>query len=214
MSLKLTLIRNTPVLPALPPWLAMTQGNIYYVKPYSGNDGSHGRDPDHACRSVRHVHDDLMTAGQNDICFLMAESNVSATTTDYQSTMLTWSKDLCHLIGVNCGISLGSCSRIATISTWTSADPLMTVSADGCYIAWVSLWSSMADVSTLGCLKVTGQRNLFERCHIAGMGAATNDISGAYSVLLSGGSCAENEFRNCTIGMDNISLGANANSQI
>jgi hypothetical protein len=69
-------------------------------------------------------------------------------------------------------------------------------------------------VSTLGALKVTGQRNLFERVHIAGMGATTNDIVGAYSLLLSGSTCAENEFRSCAIGMDNVSLGASANSQI
>jgi hypothetical protein len=90
----------------------------------------------------------------------------------------------------------------------------MLVSAKGCYIAGVQIWSSCNDVTTLGALKVTGQRNLFERCHIAGMGAATNDIAGAYSLLLYGGACAENEFRDCTIGMDNVSLGASVNSQI
>jgi hypothetical protein len=190
----------------------MTQGNEYFIKPYSGNDGSHGRDPDHALKSVARAHA-LMTAGQNDIAFLLSESNVSATTTDYQSTMLTWSKDLCHLIGVNGGNGINPRSRIAQISTWTSADPLMTVSADGCYIAGLSLWSGVTDATTLGCLKVTGQRNLFERLHVAGMGnAATNDIAGAYSLLLSG--AAENDFRNCIIGVDIQNVGASVNSQI
>ena len=214
MSWKGVLIRNTPVLPALPPWLTFSQGNFYFIKPNSGNDGSHGRDPDHAVRTVAQAHS-LMTAGQNDVAFLMQESNVSATTTDYQSSVLTWSKDLCHLIGINNGISVSPRSRIAAISSWTSADPTMIVSADGCYIAGIQVWSGMDDATTLGALKVTGQRNRFERCHIAGMGvAAYNDIADAYSLLLSGSSCAENEFHECTIGANIQALGAAVNSQI
>jgi hypothetical protein len=152
MSQRLVRVRTAsgqfPIYPALPPWLAFAQGNQYFVHAYLGNDANDGRSPDKACKTVKHVHDNLMTANQNDVCFLLAASNTSAATTDYQSTMLTWSKDLCHLVGVNNGISLGSRSRIAAISTWTSANPLMTLSGDGCYIAGVSLWMLEGDGAT------------------------------------------------------------------
>ena len=70
-------------------------------------------------------------------------------------------------------------------------------------------------VSTLptGCMTVTGQRNHFIRCHISGMGDTHNDISGAYSLQLSG--AEENLFEDCTIGVDTTQLGAGtSNSQI
>ena len=211
---KLPINQGTAILPALPPWLAYTQGNIWHVKPVNGLDTNSGKSPRQAFKTLAACHD-AMTANQNDICLFYAESAAtSAGCTDYQSSMLTWSKNMCHLIGVNNGISLGARSRISNISSWTSANPTMLLSANGCYVAGVQIWSSCTDVNTLGALKVTGQRNLVERCHIAGMGAATNDVLGAYSLLLSGSTCAENEFRNCAIGMDNISLGAYANSQI
>ena len=211
---KLPLNQGSAILPALPSWLAYTQGNVWHVKPYSGLDANSGKSPRDAFKTVAKAHD-AMTANQNDICLFYAESNVSATTTDYQSSVLTWSKDLCHLIGVNAGNRISPRSRIAAISSWTSANPTMVVSADGCYISGIQIWSGMDDVTTLGALKVTGQRNNFQRCHIAGMGvAAYNDIADAYSLLLSGTSCAENEFHECTIGANIQTLGAAVNSQI
>jgi hypothetical protein len=103
-------------------------------------------------------------------------------------------------------------ARIAAISTYTSAIPPFVVSANNCRIQGIQIYCGVADTTPLGALKVTGARNKFIGCHILGMGATTNDIAGAYSVLCSG--AEEIEFVNCTIGSDRTVLGAQANSQI
>jgi hypothetical protein len=202
---------GTPILPQLPPWLAFTQGQIWHVKPSSGLDTNTGKSTRNAFKTLAKALSSA-TANQNDVVLLYGESNTSASTTDYQSATLDWNKDLVHLIGVNSGVSMSSRSRIAPISTYTSATPTMQVSANGCYFANLSIWMGVADTTPLGALKVTGSRNRFDNCHILGMGVATNDVAGAYSLLLSG--AEECEFRDCVIGSNRIALGAAANSHI
>jgi hypothetical protein len=206
-----TRINGFPVMPGLPPWLAFTQGKIFHVKPYSGVDTNAGLSPSGALKTLAAALAKC-TAGENDVVLLYAESNTSAQTTDYQAATLNWNKDLTHLIGVTSGVSMSPRARIAAVSTYNAAGPTMTVSANGCYIANVQIYMGVAGTSPLGALSVTGARNRFDNCHILGMGAATNDVAGAYSVLLSG--AEEVEFHNCTIGSDRTPLGAAANSQI
>jgi hypothetical protein len=213
MSLKLTLIRNVPVLPALPPWLAMTQGNIYYVRPRTGNDGSHGRDPDHALQSLDRAQA-LMTADQNDICVLMSESNTAASTTNYLTTTLLWAKDGCHLIGVCAGGPYNKRARIAWLSTAASGSdiPLVTVSADNCYIANISLNVGSADANLSFGLNVTGDNNLFENVDVAFPTNAANDCAGAYAVKIDG--CDQTSFKGCTFGSFTVDLGTAENSLV
>ena len=89
---------------------------------------------------------------------------------------------------------------------------LITVSANGCGFKNVSFYAGVASALPLGCMLVTGQRNVFDNCHIAGMGNSANDITGAYSLSLA--AAAENLFNDCTIGVDTVTLGAAVNSQI
>ena len=70
----------------------------------------------------------------------------------------------------------------------------------------------VASVLPTGCMTVTGQRNHFSKCQIAGMGNAANDIAGAYSLQLS--AAQENLFEDCVIGQDTIALGAATNSVV
>lgn len=206
-----TRINGFPVMPGFPPWLAFTQGKVFHVKPYSGVDTNTGLNPSGALKTLAAALAKC-TAGQNDVVLLYAESNTSAQTTDYQAATLTWNKDLTHLIGVTSGVSMSPRARIAAVSTYAAAGPTMTVSANGCYFANLQIYMGVADTTPLGALSVTGARNRFDNCHILGMGAATNDIVGAYSLLLSG--AEEVEFHNCTIGSDRTALGAAANSQV
>lgn len=204
-------INGFPVMPGLPPWLAFTQGNIFHVKPYSGSDTNTGRSPSGAYKTLAKALASA-TANQNDVVLLYAESNTSAQTTDYQATALNWNKDGVHLIGVNSGVSMSPRSRIAAASAYAAATPIFTVSANGCYFANLAIYMGVASTAPLGAVSVTGARNRFDNCHILGMGAATNDVAGAYSLLLSG--AEECEFHNCTIGSDRTALGAAANSQV
>ncbi len=201
-----------PLWPSLPPWLAFTQGKIWHVRPPNGAGTKSGRQPHNAFASLAEAHD-AATANRNDIVALYAEHGAtSALTTDYQTETLVWSKNQVHLIGVNSGVSMGPRSRIAPVAAYAAAGPTMRVSANGCYMAGLSLWMGVADVTPLGCLEVTGARNRFDRCHILGMGQAANDIAGAYSLKLTG--AEECEFNECVIGSNRVALGAAANSQI
>lgn len=182
-----------------------TQGNVYFIRPGTGSDGNDGRSPSQALRTVARAHQ-LMTADQNDVAFLMAESNTAASTTDYQSSTLTWSKDLCHLIGVGAPSYVSQRARIAQTSTATGLTQLMKVTADGCIFKNFSIFHGVADATSLVCLQVTGTRNVFDNVHIAGVGHATMSAAGAASLELEGAS--ENVFRHCVIGVDTIARDA------
>jgi len=190
----------------------MTQGNSYFVAPRTGNDGNTGKTMQAPLKTVAAALA-LATANQNDVIYLVAEGNTAANTTDYQSTTLIWNKDGVHLIGINGNPRMGHRSRIALISTYDTASNLMTVSANGCYFANLEIFEGVAGTNPTGCLKVTGVRNHFQNCQIAGIGNNANDIADAYSVALIG-NASENYFEKCVIGCDTIARGSAANSEI
>ncbi|MEN6532177.1 MAG: hypothetical protein ABFD89_00845 [Bryobacteraceae bacterium] len=198
-----------PILPQLPPWLAFTQGQIWHVKPSSGLDTNTGKSPRNAFKTLAAALA-AATANQNDIVVFYGEGNASASCTDYQSTSLAWNKDLVHLVGINSGVSISPRARIAAISTYANAAPTMQVTANGCYFANLAIYMGVADTTPLGALSVSGSRNRFDNCHVLGIGADTNDIVGAYSLLLSG--AEECEFHSCQFGSDRTTHGAAANS--
>lgn len=189
-----------------------TQGKTYYVKPNSGSDGRSGRTPKRAFATLQKAHS-VMTAGQNDVVYQFAESNSADSTTNRVTTAsaatFEWSKDLCHIIGVNAGGMIGQRSRIAFDSDFTAAVPLFTLSANACLIANIQFLAGVADSNPLGAFLLTGERNRIVNCHLAGIGDDANDIAGAYSVKLTGD---ENVFEDCTIGLDTTARGTNINS--
>lgn len=193
--------------------LPSTQGKVIHVKPYSGSDDDNGTSPDKAVKTLVKALA-LATADKNDIVLLYSESNTAGSTTDYQSSTLDWNKDHVHLIGVNGGPFLGHRSRVALISTYTTASNLFTLSADGCIIANIEFFAGVASANPTGCMKVTGMRNRIENCQISGIGHASMDIAGAYSLQLSGSGASENYFKNCFIGLDTIARGSAANYEI
>ena len=189
----------------------LSQGNVWWVRPSTGNDGNDGKAPATAFKTLAGALA-AATAGQNDVVLLCAESNTAASTTDYQGGTLTWNKDLVHLIGVNAGPKFSPRSRLAFVSTYASATPLFYLTANDCLIAGIEFFAGVAQTALLGAVKVTGARNVFRGCHVAGLGHANNDIAGAYSLNLSG--AEECLFDNCTIGLDTIPCSAYANSEI
>ena len=187
----------------------LTQGKQFFVRPGTGRDCNSGLSPKRALATLAAALAKC-TANQNDVVWLMSESNSSSGTTDYQSETLDWNKDLCHIIGVGAGGPIGQRSRVALISTYVTASNLFTLSANGCLIANTSFYAGVADTNPTGCFKLTGNRNRILNCHIAGIGHANNDIAGAYSLKLDG--AIENSFERCTVGLDTIARGTAANS--
>lgn len=187
-----------------------TQGNIYFVSPFTGSDNNRGTASSPLATLAAALN--LATAGQNDIIYLLATSNTAAQTTAYQTTTLNWNKDMVHLIGVNSNPFIGQRSRIAFDAAYAVAGNLFTLSANGCKIQGIEFYEGVASALPTGCMQITGQRNHFVNCQISGMGAATNDIANAYSLYLNG--AAECYFEDCYIGLDTVTLGAATNSQI
>lgn len=208
--MRLPRVNDHPVMPGLPPFLAFTQGKVFHVKPYSGDDTHSGRTPGGAWKTLAKALS-AATANQNDVVLLYAESNTAASTTDYQAATLDWNKDGVHLIGVNAGVNISPRSRIAFTSAYNTASNLFTLSANGCYVANVEFFAGVAGTNPTGCVNVTGSRNRIENCHIAGIGHDNNDIANAYSLRVAG---SENQFIGCTIGLDTISRGTADNAEI
>jgi hypothetical protein len=188
-------------IPVIPNNIPFGPGSkVFFVAPDTGGDGNDGS-LNRPLATLAEAHD-RMRANKNDVCFLIAQSNTAADTTDYQSATLNWSKDLCHLVGVGASSKFSHRSRIGQLSTATGLTSLVTVSADGCHFSNFSIFHGVADATSKVALKVTGTRNVFERLHIAGMGdtSKTQSVTGAASLWLSGAS--ENVFRDCVIGLD------------
>lgn len=209
-STNLISVGGTRLFPNVPE-LAFTQGKVWHVKPYSGSNDNSGKTPNQAVKTLAKALA-LATADQNDVVLLYAESNTASATTDYQSSTLDWNKDMVHLIGVGAPAIMSPRSRIGFISTYVTASNLMTVSADSCVFANLSIFAGVADTNPTGCLKVTGSRNVFRKCHIAGIGNDSMDIAGAYSLKLDGPQ--ECLFDDCYIGLNTVAAGSAANSEI
>lgn len=178
-----------------------TTGQVLFVRPSTGSDSNSGKKPTQALKTMGQAHT-LMTADKNEVVYLLSESNTAASTTDYRSTTLTWSKDLTHVVGVCAPCKVSQRSRIAQLSTATGVDPLVTVSADGASFRNFQLFHGVADATSLVAMNVTGTRNYFENVHIAGMGDATMVTTNAASLKITGG--AENVWKECVIGLDTI----------
>jgi hypothetical protein len=185
------------------------QGKNFFVRPPSGA-GSSGRSPRTALATLAAALAKC-TTNMNDCVRLLAGHNTAASTTDYLTETLDWNLNLTHLIGVPAGVNISPRARIAFISTYVTASNLFTVSGNACVFKNLGFFAGVADANPTGCLKVTGSRNLFENCHIAGIGHDNNDIANAYSLYVSG---SENIFRNCVIGLDTISRGTADNAEL
>ncbi len=186
-------------------------GKYFFVKPYSGLDGNDGLSPDSAVKTLTKALA-LATANKNDVVFLIAESNSAGSTTDYQSSTLAWNKDGVHLVGINAGGLMSQRSRVAFISTYVTASNLITISAKNCLFANIEFFAGVASANPTGCMKITGMRNHFVNCHIAGIGDDLMDTAGAYSLWFY--DSAENVFDSCTIGTETIGRGSAANAEI
>jgi hypothetical protein len=189
----------------------ITQGNTWFVKPYSGSNGNTGDSPDNAFKTVAYALGKA-TANQNDVIYLFAENNTASKTTDYQAATLTWNKDLTHLIGVAPPVMCSSRARIAQLSTATGVSPLVNVTANCCVFKNIEFFHGVADATSLINLQVTGKRNVFENCNIAGIGDPTQVTTGAASLALA--AAEENVFRNCVIGLDTVAVDNTTNGEI
>ena len=186
-------------------------GDHYFVRPYSGSNAMDGRTPQTAVKTLAYALS-LATADQNDVIHLIAESNSDAQTTDYQSATLAWNKNMVHLVGECAPSPMSQRASVALISTYVTASNLFTLSASGCLVQNVQFFAGVNSNQPTGAVQVSGSRNVFRNCHIAGIGHDTMDVANGYSLYLNGGE--ENLFQACRIGLNTIDAGSAANAEI
>lgn len=174
--------------------------HVYFVKPATGNNQLPGTSPQQAWKTLAYA---ISRMVYGDVVYMIAESNTAASTTDYQSATLDINVDGIKIIGVNAYNNIGQRSRIAQLSTATSVSPLVKVSGNNIMLANLEIFQGVANAASTVAMTVTGQRCNIVNCQISGIGNATQDVSGARSLILDG--CSETVFDNCYIGLDTIS---------
>jgi hypothetical protein len=167
-----------------------------FCDPSNGSDSNNGETPAQAFASVTAAYAQT-TSGNNDVVFF-----IHGATRDTLTAALTWSNSYTHLVGINNGLpGMGSRCGILGGST-TDLTSVLTVSGTGCLIANMGIKNEADANVASGAVVVSGARNVFMNCEIAGMLSA-NPAGQAlsYSLAVSGAECY---FKNCWIGADTI----------
>ena len=185
----------------------VTPGNVYYVDPTNGTTGASGKSLDTAVDDLAEAYGKC-TSGAGDVIYVISQGTTTAGCTTYLTSALTWSKHGITVIGVAAPTQY--CR--ARISTQTDLAKLLSVTGDNNSFYNLHFFQAGDDAADLGCVEVTGNRNYFENCHIAGGGHATPAAETTmYSLKLNG--AEEARFVGCTIGTDTI-IRAAANADI
>lgn len=190
--------------------LGITTGNVIYLDPFAGLDSNDGTSPQSAVATLATAYN-MLREGKNDVVALI--SNGLTTSTARLSSGFTWSKNAAHMIGISSGVNISNRSRIAPTAAITAFANFFTVSGSGCRFSNIQFFHGFDTGTTAAiCMTVTGSRNMFADCHIAGMGdTASAQSSTSRSLKISSG--GENMFVRTTIGLDTVSSNT-TNAQI
>ncbi len=183
----------------------------FFVSGAEGSDGNDGTTPKKALASVSKAHS-LMTTGKNDVCFVMGNGQTSGTARE--TATITWSKDACHLVGVAAPGVVAQRARISTASSTSAVTPIINITADGCMFSDLHFFQDFSTNAANVCMAMTGERNVFLRCHIAGGGNATAAVHAGTRSLTIAGTNGEHYFKDCTIGLDTIPRGTAASAEV
>lgn len=194
--------------------LVGSRGKALFVAPYrtassTANQGSDANDGLSLASPLKTISAAYAKCDGNkgEVIYLLSSgSNTAADVTDDWSATFTWSKNAVHLIGLCPPVAVSHRARINQLSTATAVSPLLDVTGNNCVFANFQIFQGVADATSLINVRVTGQRNVFDNVHIAGVGHATMSAAGACSLSLNGGD--ENVFNNCVIGLDTIARDA------
>lgn len=189
-------------------------GNIYVCDVVNGSDVSGDGSFQAPFGSLAQAYAQCVS-GNNDIVVLVGNGGTSASAR--LSAAFTWAKNATHLIGICSPVLLSQRARIAPVSGTAAFTPFFTISGSGCVfqnIQWFQGFTTGA-VNQL-CMVLTGQRNYFKSCHIAGMGDNESAQSaGSRSLKIGSAGGGENLFEDCTIGVDTITrTAANASLEL
>lgn len=189
-------------------------GNVYFCQPTTtvaaaSQDGSQTK-PFSTLLAAYNA----CVSGHNDVVVLVGDGSTAATARVNSS--FTWSKNATHLLGICSPVLLSQRARIAPTGTTTAFTPFFTISGNGCVFQNIQ-WFHGFDTGTTSQINlvVTGSRNWFKNCHVAGMGDAESAVhAGSRSLKLGGSGAGENLFEDCTIGIDTGTKRTGANASL
>ena len=184
-------------------------GRVFYCDYANGNDNSGDGSAALPFQTILQAFNSC-TTGKNDTVVVIGDGGTTAS--QRRTSALTWDKNATHCIGIAAPSLYGQRARIAPTTTATAYTPLVTLSGSGCLFSNIQFWHGFATGTTSQiAINITGSRNVFQRCHIAGMGDdASAQNSGSRCIKFTAGS--ENLFEDCVVGVDTVTrTAANAN---
>lgn len=209
--------------PVLPPIGAYATGKVFFVAPGAANasDGNRGDTLSAPFATLYKAHS-VMTAGNNDVCYLVGNgaasgsarlslANAQAVDSTASAGTLNWTKNACHLIGVCAPTSTAQRARIAPPSgTYTQATfgsgNFVVVTGSGCIFSNFSLFNGFSTGGTSQiCWTDNGSRNFYSNVDFGGLADAASAQDAASRVLKIGSAgSGENTFVGCNIGLDTV----------
>ena len=146
-------------------------GNKIYLDPantYGGSsDTNSGLSPQNAVLSLTAAYN-LLRNGANDGIVLL--SNGQTNSTARLGAAFTWAKSCAHFVGSCAPTIVGQRARVAPGTTTVAFKLFFTVSGNGCMFANLEFFQGFAVGTTAEiCMTVSGNRNAFINCQIAGM---------------------------------------------
>ncbi len=184
---------------------------VFFISGADGSDSNDGLSKDKALLTVSAAHS-KMTAGNNDVAYLMGNGVTGGTARE--TATITWSKDACHLIGVAAPGMVAQRARISPASGTSDVTPIINITADGCLFQGIHWFQNFSTNAANVCMAITGERNVFINCHIAGGGNATAAVHAGTRSLTIAGTNGEHYFQDCVIGLDTIPRGTAASAEI
>lgn len=180
---------------------ASSGGNNFFVNETTGSDSNPGTaaEPFATLAAAQAA----ATANNGDTVFLMGTVHVTAT--------VLWAKNGVNLIGLLAG-SDNDRSRISSSGS-TVFTPMVNVTAQGCLIKDIGTFYGYANASAQVCWTDTGGRNKYDNVQFLGGGNVTAAAQAGCRSLTVGGN-GENEFLDCTFGLDTVARATNPNATL
>lgn len=175
-------------------------GEIFYIDAGSGSDTANaGKDANDAFASASQALS-AMTADQDDVVIIAGTNSTGRTS---EAANIDWNKRRTHIIGNGPLRKINPRNGISFAAAATTS-PSFLVSEKDCSFTNFSL-AQFNDVNVL--MNTTADYNSYSYMHFQGIGNATaGDDTAARSIVLTG--AEENEFVNCTIGLDTVTRSA------
>lgn len=169
-------------------------GEIFYVDAASGSDSAGGKSRNDAFATV-YTAQQAMTADQDDVLVIVGSNSTGRTS---ETNAIDWNKRRTHIVGN--GVPRKINPRVGMSFAALGGDVCFTVSANDCHFYNISI-ASFTDNNVL--VDVTAPYQTFDFVHFQGIAndTAGNDTA-ARSLRITGAD--ENQFRNCTIGLDTV----------